>query len=341
MKAVRNQESGGVGVLKYDDAPKPFSPESALDILEAVTKTKPGYRRAHARGIVVRATFQATPIAKNLSSAEHFQGSPIPCLVRFSNSSGNPCAPDRTSPTVGKVLGMAIRFDLPSGAAATWAGINIPVFPVRTPQEFIALTEVQKPGKSGKPNLLRLAWHILKHIHILVGVKTIRGLKPTINFGTQSYFGLHTYYGVNAKGERKPFRYQWIPRLGQVAMNPIEAQALPELYLIKNFREQLEKGSVAWELIAQFPDPEDLLNDASVKWPKERKTHSIGTLLLDRVHEDQRRTEALVFDPTGIVPGLEISEDPILKFRSKIYGVSFDRRSKETRSEPAPTDMGQ
>ena len=46
--------------------------------------------------------------------------------------------PDRLSPAAGRVLGMGVRFALPSGHAATWAAINIPAFPARTPAEFMA-----------------------------------------------------------------------------------------------------------------------------------------------------------------------------------------------------------
>jgi catalase len=64
-------------------------------------------------------------------------------------------------------------------------------------------------------------------------------------------------------------------------------------------------------------------------------------LTIDRVHEDQREAELLVFDPGNVPKGLETSDDPILKFRSKIYSESFARRSHETRTTPAPKDMGQ
>ena len=75
----------------------PISPERAVSIIESVAKTPKGYRRAHSRGLVTRGTFVAAPEAKVLTVAEHFRGGRIPCLVRFSNASGNPCAPDRMS----------------------------------------------------------------------------------------------------------------------------------------------------------------------------------------------------------------------------------------------------
>lgn len=321
--------------------PKSISPEAAVSLIERLTGAKPGYRRAHARGLILQGIFQPAPEARSLSIAEHLQGAPIPCLVRFSNASANPCSPDRQSATVGRVVGLAIRFTLPSGAYATWGAINIRAFPARTPDEFLALSSAQASGKGGKPNMLRLLWHVVRHLHILASIKSIKGLKPSGSFAMETYRGLHTYYFIDAKGARKPFRYQWVPRLAPVPLSPEEAEARPGQYLLEEIRARLKLGALSWDLVAQFPEPGDALDDPSVAWPDERSKALLGRLILDGVHPDQRAVENLVFDPTGVVPGIALSEDPILKYRSLAYGVSFERRSKETRVEPAPADMGQ
>src|SRR5437773_751074 len=53
-----------------------------------------GYRAAHAKGVLCRGTFVATPAAMRLTRALHMQGGEVPVTVRFSNGSGNPHAPD-------------------------------------------------------------------------------------------------------------------------------------------------------------------------------------------------------------------------------------------------------
>jgi catalase len=42
---------------------------------------------------------------------------------------------------------------------------------------------------------------------------------------------------------------------------------------------------------------------------------------------DQAHWAAQVFDPTRITGGIELSDDPVLAFRSHAYAVSYDRRS--------------
>jgi catalase len=320
---------------------KDLSPRQAVSLIESVAKTPKGYRRAHARGLVTRGTFVASPEAKVLTVAEHLRGETIPCLVRFSNASGNPCAPDRMSDKAGRVLGLAIRFDLPSGAKATWGAINIPVFPARTPEEFLAFTEAQRTDRKGKPNMLKVLWHIVRHLHILAGVKAIKAMRPSGSFAMETYRGLHTYWFRSGQGRRQAFRYEWVPQLESRPLGPAEAKAKPKQYLLDDLRAKLASGPLVWDLVSVLAETGDVLDDASVAWPQGRKRVVLGRLTVDRVHEDQKAVEGIVFDPTQVPSGIELSEDPILKFRAAAYGESFERRSREVRAEPAPADMGQ
>lgn len=315
--------------------------EEAIAVIDKFSGAPPGYRRGHARGLGLRGVFRARAEARPLTVAEHFQGGDIPCIVRFSNASAHPCRPDRASDKEGTVLGMAVRFELPSGKAATWAGINIAAFPARNPAEFLALTAVQAPGKNGKPNILRVLGHLIRHLHILASVKSIKALKPAASFSHETYRGIHTYFFVDALGARKPFRYEWIPRAGAASLSPSEAAAQPKLYLLDEIRARVPKAPLVWDLVAVLAAPRDSLDDPSQPWPEGRTRVTLGELTVDRVHEDQKAIEGMVFDPTGIVPGLALSDDPILKFRAQVYGASYERRTKEKRTEPAPADMGQ
>lgn len=317
------------------------APAEFISVIERVSSSQPGYRRAHSRGLGLRGVFRASEAARALTAAEHFQGGDIPCIVRFSNASGNPCTPDRLSPKEGRVLGMAIRFALPSGGAATWAAINIPAFPARTPAEFLALTEAQAPKRDGKPSALRLLGHLIRHLHILTSIKAIKALKPARSFAGETFHGIHTYYFRNAQGARRPFRYRWDPVAKADPLSPSEAEPLPKAYLLDEVRARVGEGPLAWDLVAVFPAPSDPLEDPSRAWGSGREEIALGRLRLERLHEDQKEVEGMVFDPTGVAPGLETSDDPILRYRALAYSESYARRSKERRTGPAPADMGQ
>ena len=64
----------------------------------------------------------------------------------------------------------------------------------------------------------------------------------------------------------------------------------------------------------------------------ERPQITAGTLVIDRLHEDRELVDGLMFDPTAVPPGIELSDDPVLHFRSEAYIASQELR----RGEPKP-----
>src|SRR5258708_19348304 len=85
-------------------------------IFEAMAQdpgTKPGYRVAHAKGIVCEGTFVPSTGAAKLSKAAHFQGGAVAVTVRFSDGSADPFVADNSHNAGPR--GMAVRFTLPGG----------------------------------------------------------------------------------------------------------------------------------------------------------------------------------------------------------------------------------
>lgn len=294
----------------------------------------PGFRRAHGRGVGLRGRFIATAAAGELTVAEHMQGDEIAVVARLSNGAGSPYAVDRTSATKGSVLGLAVRFELPSGGHAAWAALNIDSFPARRPDDFIGLTAARAKGLPlGLPNPLRFVSFLLSHPQVLGGVRTILGVRTTASFATASFFGLHAYFAVDARGTRRPFRYRWTPVAGVAGMTSEEHALLPPQYLVSEIRQRVKRGPVAWELVLQLGEPGDPTDDLTQRWPDDRPVIVAGRLELDRMHEDPVALDALVFDPTVVPAGIELSDDPILHFRSEAYSASHRRRTSE--SKPA------
>lgn len=314
----------------------------AMRVMEAHTGVEKGYRRAHARGIVFHATFTPSAEVRSLTTAEHFQGPSVHALVRLSNAAGSPYVPDRMSDRKGRVLGLAVRFELASGGLATWAATSLPVFFASTPEDFIQFVEAQRPDDTqGKPNLLRSLGYILTHPRSWAALKAVLSMKPASSFGHTAFNSLHAYYLVDAQGQRRAFRYRWVPLAGGATLSEEEAGKLPQQYLIDEIRERAGRERVGWKLMFQLAHPGDPVHDAARRWPESRPWIDAGQLLLDRLYENQRESEQFVFDPTGVVPGIELSEDPILRFRPKVYAESHLRRIQEKKPEPLPPDMRQ
>lgn len=289
----------------------------------------PGFRRAHARGVAFRATFTATPAAAALTVAPHMQGDAIAVVVRLSNGAGNPYTPDKSSDVKGAVMGLAVRFALPDGSTSEWAALNIVDFPAHVPDDFAGLAGAQRKNAKGKPNPLRLAAFVVMHRKVLPGLKAILGVVTAQSFATQRYDGLHAYFLVDADGNRRAFRYRWIPLAGVHGITRADDKLLPPQFLISEIKQRVAREPVAWDLVFQLAEPGDPTDDMTEHWPESRQQLTAGRLVVDALHEDQDKIDRSMFDPTLVPAGIEVSGDPVLHFRSEIYIESQKRRLSE------------
>jgi catalase len=75
------------------------------------------------------------------------------------------------------------------------------------------------------------------------------------------------------------------------------------------------------------------VNDPTVAWPADRETVEVGRVELEGPDTERERDgDILVFDPTRVTDGIDLSDDPILRFRPRAYSASVTRRS----GAPAP-----
>lgn len=308
-----------------------------LGAMERYMRNVPGYRRGHARGIAFHGHFEATPAAAALTTAEHLQGGPIACVVRVSNGGASPYLADRETAKRGNTVGLAVRFELPSGDHSNWTAVNAPAFPTRTPDDFGAMASAQRPELPGKqPNPLRMAAFVAAHPYTFVGIKAAATLPPPVSFATARFNGFHAYWLVRADGHRQAFRFRWLPLAGEVAIDPADDVELPPQYLISEIKQRVARAPVAWRLVFQLAEPGDATDDLTKLWPESRPLVVAGELTIDRLHEDQALVDDFVFDPTRVPPGIELSDDPVLHFRSEAYAESHRRRTSERRPAILP-----
>ena len=294
--------------------------ERMVDALNAVHGRHEGVRAAHARGTCAKGTFTATPQAARLTRAPHMQGDPIPVMVRFSNGTGNPLHPDRRKDG----RGMAVKFYLPNGKQTDMVGITLPVFFVKTADDFLALQDaLSLDPATGKPDPARAVAFAQEHPQAVPGFQAVLTFEPPASYAQLLYRGLHAFKYVNAAGEERFIRYRWVPEAGVASLSDEEAKAMPERYLTDELASRLKEGPAVFTLHVQIAAPDDPTDDPTATWPDDREDVEIGRLVLDEVSDD---CDEMLFDPTFLVDGIEVSADEILRARSGAYAVSFKRR---------------
>jgi catalase len=123
-----------------------------VEALRTLAGKHPGFRPAHAKGIVCTGSFQPSPEARRLTRAAHFQGSTLPVTIRFANASGNPEVHDGQP----GVRSLSVKFPVADARAADILGNSIEGFPARTPEEFLEFLRAQLPDPAtGKPSPTR------------------------------------------------------------------------------------------------------------------------------------------------------------------------------------------
>jgi catalase len=294
--------------------------ERMVDALNSVHGRHEGTRAAHARGTCARGTFTATKEAAGLTRAPHMQGDPIPATVRLSNGTGNPAHPDRRKDG----RGMAVKFHLPSGKETDMVGITLPVFFVKTADDFLELQVAIAPDPAtGKPDPGRSMAFLQEHPEALPGLQAVMAFESPSSYAGLLYRGLHAFKYVNAAGEARFIRYRWVPEVDAANLSDEEAKAMPHEYLRDELWGRLKDGPVAFRLHVQIGQEGDPTDNPTVEWPADREDVEVGRLVLEEPIDD---CEGLLFDPLVLVDGIESSDDEILRARSGAYAVSFKRR---------------
>ena len=304
--------------------------EQAVDAINDLSGRHPGHRAAHARGVLLTGEFRATDRARELTRAVHLSGEPVRATVRFSNGSGNPEAPDYERDG----QGLAVKLYLADGTKTDFVGLSLPVFFVRTVEDFIEFTRSRKPDpETGNPDPEKVGPFIEAHPEVLPAIQAALSAEPPASYATRRYNGIHAFRWTNADGESRYVRYRWEPEAGEESVSFDEAKERGGDFLRPEIVERAERETVAFRLVVQIAEDGDPIDDPTAAWPEERETVEVGRLVLTGPEtEREQGDDILVFDPTRVVDGVECSDDPILNFRPKAYSVSVERRS----GAPAP-----
>jgi catalase len=297
--------------------------EQLLQQFDAIFGLNPGFRPAHAKGIMLTGTFTPSVEAVGLTKAPHITRQSTPVTVRFSDSTGIPLVPDN-DPNANP-RGFAIRFNLAEHVHTDIVSHSTDGFPTRTGQEFLellkALATSDPKNLAGTPLEAFLGSHpkALAFVH---------APKPApSSFARESYFGVTAMKFTNTDGVSRFGRYRIIPEAGNDHLDDVAAAAKGPDYLMAEIVERVGKGPVKFKIMVQIANDGDVVDDATVHWPEDRKVLELGTVALTALVADSAREQKqIIFDPIPRVDGIEPSDDPLLELRAAIYLISGRRR---------------
>ncbi|OLZ64155.1 catalase HPII [Streptomyces amritsarensis] len=291
-------------------------------------------RVVHARGAAAHGVFQGYGTAAEVSKAA-FLGKDVetPVFVRFSTVLGSRGSAD----TVRDTRGFATKFYTEEGTFDL-VGNNIPVFFIQDAIKFPDIIHAGKPHPDREIPQAQSAhdtfWDFVslhtEATHHTLWNMSDRGIPRS--YRMMEGFGIHTFRLVNAAGDSALVKFHWKPKLGVHSLAWEEAQLIagtdPDFHR-RDLHDAIEAGAYPqWELgIQVFPDtPEqtfegiDLLDPTKIVPEELSPVQPIGLMTLTANTTNYfAETEQVAFHPGHLVPGIDVTDDPLLAGRLFSY----------------------
>jgi catalase len=300
----------------------PALAQQSLDVLDTLSGLHPGFRPAHAKGLMCSGTFTPGREAATLTRAPHATRPSTPVTVRYSNSPGVPTIPDN-DPARSGPRGIAIRFHLGDHDHTDIIAHSTNGFPVRTGEEFLQFLRAVGEAGAGRPEALGA--FLATHPSAKRFVETAKPI-PT-SFAREAFFAVTAFKFTNANGVSRHGRFQIRPDAGTEYLSNADAAAKSENFLFDELGQRLGKGPVTLRLSVQMAEPGDDVTNASVPWPDTRTEVPFGTITLTaRVDDQVPERRKIIFDPLPRVDGIDSSGDPLTQVRADVYLLSGRRR---------------
>jgi catalase len=291
-------------------------------------------RVVHARGTGAHGVFRVYESLADITAASFLSDPAVetPVFVRFSTVVGSRGSAD----TVRDARGFATKFYTREGNFDL-VGNNIPVFFIQDGIKFPDLVHAIKPephhempqGASAHDTFWDFVSLTPETIHMVMWVMSDRALPRS--YRMMEGFGVHTFRLVNAAGRSVFCKFHWKPVLGAHSLVWDEAQKIagkdpdfhrrdlweaiacgdyPEYELGLQLVEEDEADSLGFDLL----DPTKLI-------PEERvPVRLVGRLTLDKNPDNFfAETEQVAFCIGNLVPGIDVTNDPLLQARLFSY----------------------
>jgi catalase len=292
-------------------------------------------RVVHARGAAAHGVFESYGTAAKVCRADFLgvKGKRTDVFCRFSTVLGSRGSAD----TVRDTRGFAVKFYTDEGIFDL-VGNNIPVFFIQDGIKFPDVIHAGKPHPDREIPQAQSAhdtfWDFVslhtEATHHVMWNMSDRGIPRS--FRTMEGFGVHTFRLVNARGETSLVKFHWKPAAGIHSLVWEEAQIAagvdPDFHR-RDMADGIEAGApLEYELgIQVMPDDGthtfdgiDLLDPTKLVPEELAPVQLIGKLSLDRNPTNYfAETEQVAFHTGHLVPGIEVTNDPLMQARLFSY----------------------
>jgi catalase len=292
-------------------------------------------RVVHARGAAAHGVFQSYGNAASVTKAGFLaeKGRATDVFVRFSTVLGSRGSAD----TVRDTRGFAVKFYTDEGTFDL-VGNNMPVFFIQDGIKFPDVIHAAKPHPDREIPQAASAhdtfWdfvslHTEAQHHVMWNMSD-RGIPRS--YRTMEGFGVHTFRLVNSAGETNLVKFHWKPLAGVHSLVWEEAQITagvdPDFHR-RDMADGIEAGAfLEYELgIQVMPDDGtdsfegiDLLDPTKLVPEELAPVQLVGKLTLNRNPTNYfAETEQVAFHTGNLVPGIEVTNDPLMQARLFSY----------------------
>ena len=313
--------------------------ELSRDVLEAFDAVNggvhPGFRPAHAKGVMLTGVFNPSPEAATLTRASHAHGE-TPVTARFSDFAGIPTVADNSEFAAPR--GCAIRFHLGPHVHTDIVAHSYDGFPARTAEELESFLRAIAASDPSKPHPNPIEQFLGAHPNTLRFVQAPKPI-PT-SFARESFYAVSAFKFTSAHGASRFGRYRILPVVGNEYLDEAGAAAKGADFLFEEIKQRVPRGPVRFNLVVQLAEDGDTVDDATVRWPDSRPLIRFGEIsLTDLVPESDAERRRYIFDPIPRIDGIEASADPLFQPRADVYLLSGRRRRAAHEQQPSSTTV--
>ncbi|HUJ24141.1 MAG TPA: catalase family peroxidase [Bryobacteraceae bacterium] len=308
-----------------------------LEQFDTIFGQHPGFRPAHAKGVLLTGTFTPAAEASSLTRAPHIARDATPVTARFSDGTGLPMIPDN-DPNANP-RGLAIRFHLADHVHTDIISHSSDGFPARNGQEFLEMLRAVAASRSAKASPSPIEMFLGTHRAALAYVQMP---KPSpASFAKEAYFNITALRFINRDGVARYGRYRITPEAEVEHLDEAAAKGKDPNYLFDELNERIGRGPIRFEIHVQVANEGDVVDDATIHWPSDRRLVPFGTVVLTgKASDDAQQQKRIIFDPIPRVDGIEPSDDPLLELRAAVYLMSGRRRREAPETQTRSSTGG-